>query len=416
DVERMYIGILKRYDWPNPYLSSASGKSTQVTGANGVKMTGPYDWVPPSYWLADTAHGGAFGFNTETSPGAAVPPIESMRRMLPAADIWPIDSVWAYHAAGGQFKHSHRFEQALAARYGKPTSAADYTFKAQLMTYEGERAMFEAYRRNAYISTGLIQWMLTNAWPSTFWHLVDYYLRPGGGYFGAKKALEPVHVQYSYDDRSIVVVNGTHARVPGLRVQARVLSADATEKFSRDMSIDLPADTTVRLFTIPGAAELKLPADPATYFVALRLQDAHGRTVSRNLYWLSTHPDLLDRDSTTWYVTPVQQYADYTALRTLPKARVQTSAHFARHGAWEDATVTLSNPGRSIAFFMRLQLTRGAGGEEVLPVLWEDNYVTLLPGETRAISARVRVKDLRGAKPAVHVEGWNVEGTEASVR
>ena len=411
DVERRYIDILKRYDWPNPYLSSASGKHTEVTGANGVKMSGPYDWVPPSYWLIDTANGGAFSFNTETSPGAAVPPIESMRRMLPARDLWPIDSVWEYHGASGQFKHSHRFEQALAERYGAPTSAEDYTRKAQLLTYEGERAMFEAYARNKYRSTGVIQWMLNNAWPGTFWHLYDYYLRPGGGYFGSKKALEPVHVQYSYDDRSVVVVNGTAASIPGLRVKARVLNLDATQAFARDTVIDVPADTSLRMFAIPEVGEL---ADPSpTYFVDLRLEDASSRTVSRNLYWLSTHPDVLDEAKSTWYVTPVKQYADYTALSELPQERVMATASFARQGEWETTTVRLSNPGKSIAFFMRLKLTRGVGGEEVLPVLWDDNYVTLMPGETREISARVLVKDLRGKRPAVRVEGWNVRELEA---
>ena len=84
------------------------------------------------------------------------------------------------------------------------------------MAYEGERAMFEAYGRNKYTATGVIQWMLNNAWPSLIWHLYDFYLRPGGGYFGTKKANEPLHVQYSYDDRSIAVVNSPLPKLPGM--------------------------------------------------------------------------------------------------------------------------------------------------------------------------------------------------------
>ena len=91
------------------------------------------------------------------------------------------------------------------------------------MTYEAERAMFEAYGRNKYVSTGVIQWMMNTAWPGLIWHLYDYYLRPGGGYFGTKKALEPVHVQYSYDDSSIVVVNSTYTDLAGYRVTAERL-------------------------------------------------------------------------------------------------------------------------------------------------------------------------------------------------
>ncbi|MGH7651550.1 MAG: glycoside hydrolase family 2 protein [Gemmatimonadaceae bacterium] len=91
NVEQTYLAVEQAEAWPNPTISSASAKPTTVTGASGVKMTGPYDWVPPSYWMQDSTHGGAWAYNPETSPGAAVPPIESMRRMVPAQDIkWPL--------------------------------------------------------------------------------------------------------------------------------------------------------------------------------------------------------------------------------------------------------------------------------------------------------------------------------------
>src|SRR5205814_5733632 len=101
------------------------------------------------------------------------------------------------------------YTAALDQRYGASASMEEYSLKSQAAAYEGERAMFEAYRRNRYTSTGVIQWMLNNAWPSLIWHLYDWYLMPGGGYFGTKKACEPIHAQYSYDDKSVVVVNTT---------------------------------------------------------------------------------------------------------------------------------------------------------------------------------------------------------------
>ena len=407
DVERMYLAIEQQEAWPNPTISSASAEPTEVSGASGVKMTGPYDWVPPSYWLQDSTHGGAWAYNTETSPGAAVPPIESMRRMIPARDItWPLDSVWLFHAAGGQFTHLlDRFNTALATRYGAPPSIEDYTATAQLMTYEGERAMFEAYRRNAYVSTGVIQWMFNNAWPSIYWHLFDWYLLPAGGYFGAKKANEPVHVLFSYDDRSVVVVNGAAARTPlrAARLRARILGLDGSEHFVRDTVLDLPPDSSARVFVLPEPTDVP---GGAAYFADLRLTGADGRPLSTNLYWLSTRPDVL-ADTSTWYMTPVKSYADFTALRSMPAAAVDATARFSGRAGWGEARVTLSNPGRSIAFFMRLQVT-GRGGQEALPVLWEDNYLSLLPGETRVVTASYRVRDLGGAPPRVVVSGWNV--------
>ncbi|MFN2533041.1 MAG: glycoside hydrolase family 2 protein, partial [Pyrinomonadaceae bacterium] len=197
DVEQMYLDVLKQYHWPNPFLSSATAKPTSVTGATGVKMEGPYEWVPSAYWLQDTKAGGAHGFATETSPGPAVPPIESLRRFISSDHLWPIDDYWNYHAGGGQFKNLKVFTDALNARYGPANDVENYALKSQLMAYEGQRAMFEAYGGSRYQSTGVIQWMLNNAWPSMIWHLYDYYLATGGGYFGTKKACEPVHAQYS---------------------------------------------------------------------------------------------------------------------------------------------------------------------------------------------------------------------------
>ena len=408
NVEQMYLGIEKDEAWPNPTISSASAKPAQYSGASGVKMTGPYDWVPPSYWLQDSTHGGAWAYNTETSPGAAVPPIESMRRMIPERDIkWPLDSVWLYHAAGGQFTHLlDRFDTALTRRYGPPTSAEDFTRKSQLMTYEGERAMFEAYRRNKYVSTGVIQWMFNNAWPSIYWHLFDWYYLPAGGYFGSKTANEPVHVMFSYDDRSIAVVNGTQSAVKHARLTTRVLGLDGAVKSTRDTVLDLPADSSVRVFALPEPSGIT-----GTYFVDLRLTGSGGRALGRNFYWLSTHPDVL-ADTSTWYMTPVKEYADYTALQTMPAASVRATARFTTTAGKTHARVTLTNTGKTLAFFVRLQLT-GRDGAEALPVFWEDNYVSLLPGETRTLMATARTRDLGGAAPRVIVRGWNVRSTTA---
>jgi exo-1,4-beta-D-glucosaminidase len=297
----------------------------------------------------------------------------------------------------------------MATRFGAPTSIENYTVTAQLMTYEDERAMFEAYRRNQFVSTGVIQWMFNNAWPSIYWHLFDWYLLPGGGYFGAKKANEPVHVLYSYDDRSIAVVNSSASRAPlrGVRLRARVLGLDGSEKFARDSVLEIPADSSMRVFVLPEPAG----TGGTGYFLDLRLTGADGHPISANFYWLSTHPDVLG-DSSTWYNAAVKSFADYTGLRSMQASPVKATARFTRNGDAGEARVTLRNPGKSIAFFIRLQVT-GRGGEEALPVLWEDNYVSLLPGETRVVTAKYSVRDLGGAPPQVVAAGWNVPRTVA---
>ena len=410
DVEQMYIDILKQYHWPNPFLSSATAKPTTITGATGVKMEGPYEWVPASYWLHDTTTGGAHGFATEISPGPAVPPIESLRRIISPEHLWPIDEYWNYHAGGGQFKDLKVFTEALNARYGPARDAPDYAMKSQLMAYEGQRAMFEAYGGNRYRSTGVIQWMLNNAWPSMIWHLYDYYLMPGGGYFGTKKACEPVHVQYSYEDKSVIAVNTTDRPLRDLKLTVQVYDINLAAKFSKVLELDLPADSNSRAFVIPQIQDL-----PATYFLRLLLEDSNGQLVSSNFYWLSTKDDVLDWQKSTWYYTPTNSYADMTQLQRLQPVKLALSSRAVRKDGDEIARVTVSNPSRSMAFFIHLQIKDGRTERDVLPVIWQDNYFSLLPGERREVTATYQVRDLGKAGAVVAVDGWNISPVKTPI-
>ena len=351
-IEQLYLDVIKDVEWPNPYQSSATAKKTPA-GDTGVKMTGPYEYVAPSYWLLDTKAGGAHGFNTETSPGPAPPPIESLRRMLPADKLWPINSDWDYHAGGGQFKNIGVFTEALTKRYGPAKSAEEYARKAQVMAYEGHRAMFEAFGRNKYTSTGVIQWMLNNAWPGMIWHLYDWYLRPGGSYFGVKKACEPLHVQYSYDDRSIVVVNSFYQPFANMKVVATAYNLDMSVKFSREAKVNAEPDSSTRVFTLPEIAGLS-----GTWFLSLKLEDPSDDTVSENFYWFSTTPETLQWDKGTWYTTPTRTFADYTALETLPPVTLKVTSKSTDHST----TVTVTNPSKSLAFAVHLKVKKDTNG------------------------------------------------------
>jgi exo-1,4-beta-D-glucosaminidase len=405
DVEQTYLGIEKELDWPNPVVSSASEQKTTITGESGVKMTGPYEYVPPVYWLADTQAGGAYGYNTETSPGPAIPPRESLEKFIPKDHLWPIDDVWNYHAGGERFTTVNVFTDGLTRRYGEAASLDDYERKAQAMTYDGERAMFEAYGRNKYTATGVIQWMLNNAWPSLIWHLYDYYLVPAGGYFGTKKACEPVHVQYSYDDNSVNVVNSTYEALQGMKVSAKIYSIDAREKASKNATLDLGADSNTKAFDLPTPDGLS-----TTYFLKLQLHDATGKLVSDNFYWLSTKADTLDwagRSDTVY--TPQKDFADLTGLNSLPKAKVAITKSLRSNGATHWMTVSLANTGDSVAFMVHPRLTRGKGGDDVVPVFWSDNYFSLLPGEKKSVTAKFDSSSLAGATLELVVNGWNLE-------
>ena len=404
EIEKMYLGILKELEWPNPSVSSASATPTTLTGESGVKMTGPYEYEPPMYWLVDKEAGGAYGYNTETSPGPAIPTKESLAKFIPKDHLWPIDEYWNFHAAGERFTTVNIFTEALNKRYGTATSLDDYERKAQAMAYDNQRSMFEAYGRNKYVSTGVIQWMLNNAWPSLVWHLYDYYLVPGGGYFGTKKALEIVHVQYSYDDNSVAVVNGAYEALKGLKVTAKLYNTDAKEMAAKDATLDVPADASVKALDL-----LKPEALSTTYFLKLQLHDAAGRLLSDNFYWLSTKPDTMNwaaRNDTAY--TPQKGFGDLTGLNALPQVKLELKADQGSEAGKGTIRLKVKNPSASVAFQVHARLTKGQDGDDLVPVFWDDNYFSLLPGEEKSVSATFDASDLNGKEPALEVAGYNV--------
>jgi exo-1,4-beta-D-glucosaminidase len=403
EAEKVYLKVLEEEHWPNPSVSSAADRSAKVTGKTGVKMTGPYEYVAPNYWLLDKQRGGAFGFNTETSPGPAIPVLASLKEMLPKEHLWPIDEFWNFHAGGGSYRTVNVFTAALNGRYGKAKDLDDYLKKSQAMTYEGERAMFEAYGKNKYAATGVVQWMLNNAWPSIIWHLYDWYLRPGGGYFGTRKANEPLHVQYSYDDQSIVVVNSYYKAFAGYKVTAKVYNLDLAEKFSKTAPVDIGEDSATKAFDIPQIEGLS-----KTYFVRLSLQDGAGKPVSSNFYWLSTQPDVSDWAAGNGRYTPIKTYADLTGLEQLTPVKLKVTSRTEQKGVEQVDHVTVENPGKALAFMVHLTILKGPGGADINPVFWGDNYFELMPGEKREIAATYARKLLGGAKPQIKVDGWNV--------
>ncbi|MCB9586927.1 MAG: glycosyl hydrolase family 2 [Polyangiaceae bacterium] len=401
-VEQSYLEVFDAEAWPNCKQSSAANKPTPVTGPSGIKMVGPYEYVPPSYWLTDQERGGAFGFASEICPGVAVPPLESLQRMLPAQNHWPPDDTWKFHCGGQEFHNLDLFLEATRERLGEPTGIADFARKAQLLTYEGQRAMFEAYARNKYRATGVVQWMLNNAWPSLIWHLYDYYLRPAGGFFGTQRGSEPLHVLYGYDDHAVWLTSDYRRAVEDLELLVRVYGLGGELRFSASQSVSVGPDGALRVLELPPVEALGL-SPGGVVFLDLELLQG-GQSVSRNWYWIPAEADEIDFPNGTWYYTPVKRFADLRALSQLAEAGdFAADLRVRREPGVQRFDVKLKNPGPRVAFFVELRLC-DADGSDVLPVLWEDNYVTLRPGEERVVSGSTTV----AAPLAVEVSGFNV--------
>ena len=402
NVEAAYLKVEADTHWPNPTLSSAASTNTVGAGPSGVKMTGPYDYVAPSYWYVDQHNGGGFGFNTETSPGPAIPSLASRQKFLSDPDAWPPTADWSYHNGGGEFTNLKALNDAMTAVYAAPHSAADYERIAQTMEYDSERAMFESYSKNKYVSTGVIQWMLNNAWPSMIWHLYDYYLDASAGYYATKKACEPVHIQYSYDDRSIVLVNSTYEAVSGLHASVHVHGLNWKELYSAAATVNAAADGSQRVFLLPDSL---MSGAERLFFVDLELTDASGRVVSRNFYWVPYTLTSFEWGRTEYTHTPAERHEDLTALASLPAAHIDAISELEHTSQGRVLRVHLHNTDGALAFQVSAAARTQSGGL-IAPVFWSDNWIELVPGESITLTAQL--PDDAPADPVVQIEGWNV--------
>jgi exo-1,4-beta-D-glucosaminidase len=407
DVADDYQNVLHARGFDGSLLPSATDYETHDL-KSGVKMTGPYDWVPPHYWYFYT-NGAAFGFMTESSPGAAIPELDSLRKILTQTELdalWQRPQTEQLHSGGlgSDFATLDEFDEAMSSRHGAATSLADYVQKAQLLSYEGQRVPFEAYRSRKYVqATGFIHWLANGAWPSLIWNLYGYDLAQAAGYYATKKANAPLLLQYSYDDRSVRLLNDTNAQVAGLTASVHVYNLDGSVKFEHHETVSVGADGTTLVTTLPAPSGVS-----STYFVALSLT-RNGEYVSSNLYWLSTKPDVLDWAGTDWRRTPSSSYADYRGLSSLPRVGLKADAYSEVANGENITHVTLENTSKQLAFFVRLTLTRGHDGDAIWPLRWDDNYVSLEPGERREISVHCAASALGSEAPAVTVSGFNVD-------
>ena len=324
---------------------------------------------------------------------------------IPKDSLWFTSATWKYHCGTMDFGTTNVFNEALQGRYGNATNIKDYIAKAQAQNYEAHRAMMEAYGlRKYHTATGVVQWMGSNPWPGLIWHTYDYYLYPAGTYFGMKKSMEPLHIMYSYPNNAVYITNSLLQSFTDLKAEAAIYNLDGTIKYSKQLKANVGPDGIQQCFALPAANDLD-----NTYFLRLQLSDAHGTVKSINWYWLSKKGDALDWGKSTWYMTPQSGYADYSALQTLGKtALTMAPAAAVRKVDSSVYAVTITNTGKTVAFQVHLRALKGRSGDDILPVIFSDNYLELAPGETRVIHCTYADSDAEGEQPFFLVSAWNI--------
>jgi exo-1,4-beta-D-glucosaminidase len=439
--ESVSLAAFSQADFTDPILSSAEYSSSPQLGVSGQKE-GPYDWVPPDYWY-DTTHfdtndstqtnaGGSWGYDSEQSAGDTVPTLDSLTRFMSAGDLsslWQNTKANQYHLnyeprckTGYSFGTLCHFDTALSSRYGSWSSLAAYVEEAQAQDYENTRAQFEAFIDHAsntpLPSTGTIYWQMNKGWPSLLWSLYGSDGDQAGSYFGVQEANRSLHALYALDDGTVTLDNLGSTTQSGLSVEAKVYSLAGT----------VLDDQTASNITLTGQqvrSKVLTPKVPAgnpvqVYFVELLLKRS-GTLVDRNVYWLSTQPDVVNWTKTLGQPQgTLSQYASLQSLQTLPQSSISATASTASQpgpdGADRATTVTITNTSSStVAFLLRADMRRGtasgqelSGDNELQSSIWQGNDITLFPGESQTLTVTWNSADLQGATPVVSMSGWNV--------
>ncbi len=382
ELEKRYLETYAKYDY-RPYISSAKSLKSELTGWSGTKMAGPYEYVGPDYWYVDTKAGGAFGFNTETGIGANMPQVESIKRMIAEDELWPISDAWDRHCTtSGDAMHSmDEIERTVAGLYGEPKDLEDFVRKAHAVDYDATRAMFEAFRVNTPVSTGVVQWMLNSAWPSIYWQLYDYYGAPTAGYYGTKKGCEPIQLIYNYKDRNVYLVNdGKDA----MDVIASVKVYDENARLLHEQQCTLATSyrNTVKAFDLSRF-------QGAAHVVSLEIADVEGTVITDNFYTIGASPNIYDPTCDLWYMTTINEFTDLRYAFSQPSVDIDMTVERKNDGY----VVTLVNNSTAISYLNILK-AKDAEGNLVVPAYWSDNFFPLFPGQIKTVTCRTDEMDI----------------------
>jgi hypothetical protein len=308
--------------------------------------------------------------------------MDSLRDTMPESDLWPQNRVWGLHdfCLGGA-QGGTSFNERIEASYGGAKSVEEWISLAQFVNYEGHRAMFEPQAKNRM---GLLIWMSHPTWPSFVWQTYDYFLEPTAAYFGAKKASEPLHIQWNPASDSIEVVNYNAGDMSGLTASVEILNLDGSRQWGREAALDSKEDSVASVIKLEYPATLS-----ATHFIRCKLTRG-GDVVSENFYWRGV------------------QDSNFKALRTLPNVTLEVATTVDRAGDNWVLRTKVGNPTKHPALMVRLKPVRSESGDRILPAIFSDNYIFLMPGESRTITTELRDADTRGETPVMVVEGFNV--------
>jgi hypothetical protein len=346
---------------------------------DAVSGHGPYRVEPPKWYFQNRA---TAKLHSELGMPNIVT-LDSLRAMMPESALWPQGRMWGMHDFTMQSAQAGQtFRDRVEKSYGGANNVADWVELAQFVDYEGHRAMYEAQSKNRM---GLLIWMSHPAWTSLTWQTYDYFFDPSAGYFGAKKASEPLHIQWNQATDDVEVVNYSAGNRKGLTAHAEIYNMDGGRVWEKSATLDSTQDSDATPVRMEWPARLS-----PVHFIRLTLTEG-GRVVSTNFYWRGTEED------------------NFRAIRKMPRVKVEATTKVQHEGRRWLLVTELFNPSGTPALMIRVKAVRETTGDRILPVIYSDNYVAVMPGERQTIRTELDDADTRGEKPRIVVEGFNLQ-------
>ena len=353
-----------------------------------------YTWYPHPYYYNKVLEVKDQMFRNEMGV-PAVSTLASMKKYIyrlgkgEKTAYYPLDSVWAYHDAWDSIccppeSYAYKpYDEAIRREFGQPQSAEDYIRWAQYINAGSYRAMYEAANHRMWdITTGVMLWKLNATWPQVLWQIYDWFLNPNAGYFYAKKALEPLHIQMNEHNRMVAVINTMHRSHEKLTADVRLYDFNMNIVWQQQQPLSIGEDCYKELFTLPQPKEIT-----PVYYARLLLKDGNGKVVSENFYWLSADGK-----------------NDFRAITQMPKVDLQLTSTTTTKDNDIVMRIKVKNSTNRLAFMHRLMITKGDSEDEVLPTFWTDNFLTIFPGEEREVVATFARQDLEGATPVLKLD------------
>ena len=376
-AKKLTTDVFPKHDGSRYYLeqSTSTDLAKNSLGGNG---DGPYYIQNPLNFFTITS----FPFNPELG-SIGVPNVETMHKIMEDRDlVLPTKNsenpTWAYHK---YIPYDNFIDQ-----YGKAIGIADFCKKAQLVNYEQYRALQEGFNAGMWKTySGMLVWKNQNPWTALRGQFYDVFLEQNGGFYGYQHGAKSLHLQLNLNDSSVCLVNQTFFDFKDLTVSAEQFDIHGNVLSKDQYKVSSLANKVLVL------NKIKTP-DPeeSVYFLRLKLKDKDNQVKDENFYWLSK---------------PGKSYEKLNELKqTTPESELRTNTK-------GEKSVIIRNPGTETAFFIRLKILKENGEELALPVYFSDNYITLLPGESREISIDCTQLPVDPSSKSLWfgLEGWNVK-------